>query len=425
MGVPPRDATPPDRSEHLHEGAALTADGFDAGVRTVQDMHAAIADRAFTGLGPLGAGVRLVHDGVTAGVYSAVRGGGRLGARGLGQWAARRAGESAGVREQMVVSAVNGAWGDTLERRASPWALETGWRHEGADLAAEPAALAAAFPKAGPHLVILVHGLLENEHSWRSAPPSAPEGPPHGFDRLLARDLGVDTLVLRYNSGRRISHNGADLAGLLDATVAAWPVPLTRISLVGHSMGGLVLRSAMHQGEGGRWAGLVGDLITLGTPHRGAPLEKAVNLGGWLMRRFPESAPLAAALESRSAGVKDLRHGYLLDADWTGVDPDLLLRDTGTEVPLPPRVRLHTVSAVLTRDPRHPVARLLGDLLVLEASAAGQATRSRRVALTPTTTHRLTGRHHFELMHDPAVYDVVMTCLRDADLPTPDPSSRG
>lgn len=426
MGATPRRPAPPedrpapprDRAEHAREGAALTGEGFDAGVRTVQGMHDAIAARAFDGVGPIGSGVRQVHDTVTASVYSAVRGGGRLASRGLGAWAAGRAGALPGVREQMLVSAVNGAWGDTLERRASPWALTAGWRREGDDLPAEPAALAAAFPQAGPHLVVLVHGLLENEHSWRSAPPSAPDGPVRGFDRLLARDLGVDTLVLRYNSGRHISHNGADVAALLAATVAAWPVPVTRLSLVGHSMGGLVLRSAMHQADGSDWVARVRDLITLGTPHRGAPLEKAVNLGGWLMRKFPEAAPLATALESRSAGVKDLRHGYLLDSDWTDVDPDLLLRDTGTEVPLPTRVRLHVVSTVLTRDPRHPVARLLGDLLVLEGSAAGTATRSRRVPLTPTTTHRLTGRHHFELMHDPAVYDVIMTILREA-VPAP------
>ena len=53
-------------------------------------------------------------------------------------------------------------------------------------------------------------------------------------------------LYLRYNTGRHVSENGRDWRTLLDAARARWPVEVHEIALIGHSMGGLVARSACH-----------------------------------------------------------------------------------------------------------------------------------------------------------------------------------
>lgn len=403
-------------AEQVRAGTALAAEGFGHAVRQVEQVHRAVARRAFDAVGPLAATPRAVHDGVTSGIYAAVRGGGAVTARALTPWAIRRLTRSGrlGHGTEAVVAAVNGAWGDHLDARADPLATPLGWRRDGADLAPDPDDLARAFPAASGHLAVLVHGLVENESSWRLGPRDAEGRRPAGLGALLAAELGASPLLLRYNTGLHVSTNALALDRLLEATVQAWPVPVTRISLVGHSMGGLVLRGALHHGreQGHAWAGHVQDLVTLGTPHRGAPLEKATHVVGRALALLPETAPIATALRSRSAGVKDLRHGYLSDADWLGTDPDAALRDLGTELPLAEGVRHHLVAAVLTRDPAHPLGRLLGDLLVREASAGGRATRTRRVAFTPTTTHLLPGTHHFALLHLPAVHDVVLRCLR-------------
>ncbi|GAA1810448.1 hypothetical protein [Nostocoides veronense] len=42
--------------------------------------------------------------------------------------------------------------------------------------------------------------------------------------------LGLTPVLVRYNSGLRISDNGAALGALLADLVAGWPVPLTRIA---------------------------------------------------------------------------------------------------------------------------------------------------------------------------------------------------
>ncbi|MCV4600863.1 GPI inositol-deacylase, partial [Escherichia coli] len=83
------------------------------------------------------------------------------------------------------------------------------------------------------------HGLMETEHAWRLG------GRPT-YGARLVDDIGATEVQIRYNTGRHISDNGATLARLLSEMVLLWPVPVTRISLVGHSMGGLVIRSACH-----------------------------------------------------------------------------------------------------------------------------------------------------------------------------------
>ena len=162
---------------------------------------------------------------------------------------------------------------------------------------------------ATPHVVVFVHGLGETEFAW---------GRPSYGDRL-AEDLGATPVFVRFNTGRHISSNGASLAALLDELVADWPVEIERLAIVGHSMGGLVARSACH--HGGDWVPLVRHVISLGTPHMGAPLEQAVHALSAALHLAPETRPFARFLRRRSAGIRDLRRGSLVDEDWRDQDP--------------------------------------------------------------------------------------------------------
>jgi len=98
----------------------------------------------------------------------------------------------------------------------------------------------------------------------------------------------------------------------------AWPTPIERLAIVGHSMGGLVARSACHYATqaGHTLPGRLDDLVLLGTPHIGAPPERAGAWVDFLMEISPYSAPLARLGKVRSALIKDLRHGYVRDEDW-------------------------------------------------------------------------------------------------------------
>src|SRR4029078_5283531 len=126
-------------------------------------------------------------------------------------------------------------------------------------------------------------------------------------------------------------------------------------------------RSACHQAgdDGMQWPRLVRHVISIGTPHMGAPLEQFVHWASAGLATLPETRPFSRFLRRRSAGIRDLRQGSLVDQDWEGRDPDALRAEACEEVPLLEGATHSFVAATLTRDERHPVGRLIGDALVL------------------------------------------------------------
>jgi Putative serine esterase (DUF676) len=391
-------------SSELGALAELLADGFGGAVTRVQELHEAVADRSFGPTGAASSAPRAVHDAIAGSVYAAVRGAGAL----LGAGAARTARAAGGgprisdhPRGRLAQGALNGVWGDRLDEAGSPLAVRMAVRVEGHDVAADREAIAAAFPSATAHPVVFVHGLCESDAAWSIH--AAERGGSYAT-RVLPEVDGT-AVTIRYNTGLRISENGRRLAALLDALVDAWPVSIERLALVGHSMGGLVIRSAGHAGiEGGhRWPALVDTTISLGTPHLGAPLAQAAHLATWALDAVPEGRPVAAVLRARSAGIKDLRHGSLVDAEWETLDPDALRGFERADVPLLEGARHHVVSATLTDSPDHPLARILGDLLVLTPSAHGLQGRRRVVAFDDDSCRHVGGLSQFDLLNSPAL----------------------
>jgi pimeloyl-ACP methyl ester carboxylesterase len=390
-----------------------------------RDVHLAVADRVFGALGPIGAPIRVLHDGATKGVHAAVRSGVRALPRGASEALALRAPGDAPalgttVRGGLALAAINGYAGDALAEQGSPLALEMAIRVEGRDVAPEREALASAFPAATGRLAVFVHGLVETEDSWRLPPIGRGAGVRRTYGERLADELGYTPLTLRYNTGLHISDNGRALAELLEATVAAWPVGVEEVTLVGHSMGGLVARSACHWGEqhDHAWIAPVRHVFTLGSPHLGADLEKGVSVLGWALSRLPETAPFGRVVNGRSVGIKDLRYGSLAEADWLGHDPDEYLRDRCQEVPFLPDAAYYFIGATLAE----PFGRVLGDLLVRLPSASGAGREgSRSIPFEVDNGRHLPGLTHFDLLNHPAVYDQLTAWLTRAPASLPSP----
>ena len=387
---------------------ALAALGFDElrlATGGIGHMHRAIAERAFRATGPGGVVARTVHDGVTRGVYAGLG----LGTRALGAAAqaavARREVPELSItpRGSALIAAVAGLRGDALEAEGSPLHQPMAVRVNGAPVPPRAEALAAAFPDATDRVVVFLHGLMETEFSW---------GASETYGTRLARDFGWTPVYVRYNSGRRISHNGRSLSELMEALVAAWPVEVERIALVGHSMGGLVARSACHRAaeDGADWVARMRHSVSLGSPHMGAPLEQAVHVLSAGLAALPETRVFANFLRRRSGGIRDLRQGSLVDEDWTGCDPDALRAAACAEVPLCEGATHCFVSATITRSERHPLGRLLGDVLVLTPSASGRS-RTRRIPFDEEDGMHLGGAHHFALLNHPAVYEKLRSWL--------------
>ena len=175
-------------------------------------------------------------------------------------------------RRGAAISALNGLIGDRLERSESDLDQRASVRVDGETVAPDPDSVSTAFPNATSRLVVFLHGLMGNEFSWEWGAAN----PIDAYGARLASDLGCTPVYLRYNSGLHVSESGRSVAALLEDLVETWPVEVQEIALVGHSMGGLVARSAGYQASesGQRWSERVRHIVSLGTPHLGAPLER-------------------------------------------------------------------------------------------------------------------------------------------------------
>jgi hypothetical protein len=366
----------------------------------VEAVHSGIASPLATRLGLRPARAR----GIAGVVYGLVRWVTRHTGRGLD--AALRSLEPAlaeppvSAAREAVVAALNGVMGDTLAARGNPLAIPLQVRHAGVGVPLERAALAAAFPAAGPRLVVLLHGLCMNDLQW------ARQGHDHGA--ALARDHGLTPVYLHYNTGLHVSENGRAVSALLEALVRQWPVEVEELTILGHSLGGLVARSACHVAAqaGHGWPRMLSRIVFLGTPHHGAPLERG---GQWFHRVLggaPYAAPFARLGRLRSAGITDLRHGSLLDEDWQGRDRFASHGDGPLPLPLPDGVACHAVAATLGTMPGSLREKLLaGDGLVPVASALGDHRDPARALGIPADRRFVaTGVGHLDLLSRPEVY---------------------
>jgi hypothetical protein len=159
-------------------------------------------------------------------------------------------------------------------------------------------------------------------------------------------------------------------------------------------MGGLIMRAAGAVGTGIEkpWTELVSDVVTLGTPHLGAPIARGIGHGSRHLSVLPETAAFGRILDWRSVGVHDLVAGLAED------------------VPPLPHARYRLVAATLTADERHPVGHVVGDLLVRVPSAYGRDRYGQQLFPGADVLH--VGRaDHFDLLNHPQVHRALQDWL--------------
>ncbi len=308
------------------------------------------------------------------------------------------------------MAVLNATLGNELADQGSPLAIHMGVRHARADVAPRREALEVAFPEATSKVAVFIHGLGETEESWRLHADRHGDDSESTYGSRLALELGYTPVYLRYNTGLHISESGKHLTTLLEDLVAAWPTPVSELILIGHSMGGLVARSACHyaQQRSHSWVSTLHHVFYLGTPHLGAGLEQWISRLSSVLAKLDESRPFATVLDRRSAGIKDLHAGYLLDEDWNDADPGSGERH---DVPLIPEANHYAVSATVTTSRRNPLGRFVGDLLVQPASARGRSRRGGYVPFASEHTRHFGGLHHFNLLNHPSVYEAIREWL--------------
>ena len=393
-----------------------------------ETVHGTVYKTVAVPFGPLGqafvdraagrTGVR--SRGITGLVYGGVRGVARLAGgavnaalAGAAPLLPRRA--SSPQREAML-SALNGVLGDQLLETSNPLTITMRLRHQGQTLVLNKSSLAQALPDATGKILLLVHGLCMNDLQWRPAVA----GGHHNHGEILAQALGYTPVYLHYNSGLHTSINGQQLAALLDELVRAWPVPMTDLSLLVHSMGGLVARSACEYARtaGLGWRAHLKQLVFLGTPHHGAPLER---VGSWLDLVLGSNAvtrPFARIGQMRSSGITDLRHGYVLAEHWEGQNRfDFASSDSlaaRQALPLPEGVACFAVAGTTSK--LAASGSLMGDGLVPVASALGRhASAALSLEFPPENQFLAYGTNHMALLKSEAIAAQLLRWLGQVD----------
>ncbi|TGE15183.1 lipase family alpha/beta hydrolase [Hymenobacter elongatus] len=304
---------------------------------------------------------------------------------------------------------LNGAIGDQLAARQDARAIQMSFRQLGADIAVPELHLT------GPPLttVVFLHGLMGDEMIWQAGTPDTPR-----YGPLLQREAGVRCLYLRFNSGLHISQNGQLLSGLLTELLATHAESVGELVLVGHSMGGLVIRSAGYYGThttagvapAATWIGRLRSIFLLGVPNDGSFLEQNSHLTSVMLRKL-NVAPtrfLSKAMDQRSNGIKDLRYAILVDQDWQSPYADDVLMPPRTVVPPLPGVPYHVLVGSLLKTANSALHHYFGDGLVGAGSAVGRIFAD--PALPPEAqvhTRVFAQQSHAGLLSNPEVYQYL------------------
>ncbi|MEQ1517519.1 MAG: hypothetical protein ABL931_13635 [Usitatibacteraceae bacterium] len=382
----------------------LAIDATIALTNLVETMHHNILRTP----GILGTPTQDPTNGMTGLVYRTIRTTVTAAGRGLdlvlGQLTLMLKQEASSDTRDAVIAALNGVLGDHLITTGNPLAITMQLRRDGKQLTLTKKALQAAIPNASGRILLLVHGLCMSDVQWQRNS--------HDHGAALAADAAFDKpftpVYLYYNSGQHISVNGAQLDEQLDALLKAWPVPVEELSIVAHSMGGLVTRSACDIGakSGHTWLSALKKVVFLGTPHFGAPLEKGGNWINVILDASPYTTAFSRLGKMRSAGITDLRHAGVRDDDWMDEDRFAPKRKKKPhDVPLPAGVQCYAIAGSIGKKSASPAGHFLGDGLVPVESALGHHNNPARQLGIPKTRQWIGHEmNHMDLLDRADVY---------------------
>lgn len=318
--------------------------------------------------------------------------------------------QASAPQREAVLAALNGVLGDHLLATANPLAIAMALRHQGRALPLDRVALAQRLPQATGKILVVVHGLCMNDLQWGAPEKAGQDSTASSHADVLARELGYTPVYLHYNTGLHTSVNGQQFAALLEQLLQAWPQPVQELSLLAHSMGGLVSRSACSYAEksGQSWRRQLKNIVFLGTPHHGAPLEQLGNWVDTLLGSNVVTRPFAAIGQIRSRGITDLRYGHVLESSWrvNGQETDRFARkpDGREPLPLPAGVACFALAATTSSQPSPIKDPLLGDGLVAVRSALGLHDEARHtLAFAPENQQVACSMSHMALLSRPDV----------------------
>ena len=144
-------------------------------------------------------------------------------------------------KKEIIISALNGVIGDYLEEKENPLKISMQFRFQSKVLKIDAESLKTTYPTIHGKILLMIHGSCMNDIQWTRKN--------HNHGEILSKELNKTLVYLNYNSGKHISSNGQNLNDSLEELIKNWPVPIEELTIVAHSMGGLIARSALYYAQ--------------------------------------------------------------------------------------------------------------------------------------------------------------------------------
>lgn len=302
-----------------------------------------------------------------------------------------------------VLSVVNGIFGDYLATKGNTLAIEMRLRVDGKPIGFSELLERTTHKK---KLLLMVHGLCMNDIQWNRKE--------HDHGKELSKSLNAVPVYLHYNSGKHISENGKQLSAILKELYSKLSNDI-ELSILAHSMGGLVTRSALHYAQtlNHSWSKNLNKVIFLGTPHHGALLEKGGNWIDILLDSNPYTIPFSRIGKIRSSGITDLRHSFIVDEDWKDKDRFEFNSDSGRLIPLPEGMAFYAIAAVTSQKSNLIGNSIVGDgLVTLKSAFSDSKSLKQNLNIHKDKQWVKYGINHMELLNDKDVYQQIESWLK-------------
>ncbi|MEN9448779.1 MAG: hypothetical protein RJA25_2069, partial [Bacteroidota bacterium] len=306
----------------------------------------------------------------------------------------------------LSLSVINGIIGDYLVEDENALAIQMQFYVQEKPITINKETITSVHKNPSSKICILIHGLTNDETIWNYKNTNT-----ENYGTCLQKDFDYTPFYVRYNTGLHISENGKQFSQLIETLILNYPTTIDEIVIIAHSMGGLVTRSACYYAplQNAHWVEKISKLFFLGTPHLGAPLEKFANALTHLLETVPNAYTKAIGniINLRSAGIKDLRYGYLVDEDWETQHPDEFLTNNKTVIPILDTVDYFLITGSLTNTPEDLINEWFGDSLVRKKSATGQSKTIHHLDFDLKHHKEINGLTHLGLVYSKQVYEQI------------------
>lgn len=319
-----------------------------------------------------------------------------------------------------VAPVLHGAVGHKLHEINPNSSIKMSLREDGKDISIRDIHFHEKLKKSNHTVVLFIHGLMSDEILWK-----CPFRQEVGIGNHLEKDFPAVILYLRYNTGLHISQNGRTLSNLLQEIINAGNGLVENLIIVSHSMGGLVTRSACYYAEeqnrrththhmetkNQTWIDKLTKIFLIGVPHDGSFLEKIGYITTSVLKNIGllSTNIVAEIADNRSDGIKDLRHGFMVDEDWQRKDNDALHDVKKTEVHPLPHVQYYVIAGALHGDASSPLSIYFGDGLVGKNSASGKVFYSEKNSASENIEFKIfTKVNHISLLYNQEVYHYIL-----------------